>query len=373
MQFLNEINSEFEQTFKILFDLSPDGFLIADTKGKILHISLAGKQMFGLDDDDIKKGINLFDFVYNDDKERALKNNIDRIKGEYSGFSEYRVVRKDGTVFWNETNATFLKDSNGNLKILFAVFRDISSRKKQEFDLQEYANNLQEINKLKDKFFSIIAHDLKNPFNGIINLSELLIGALKDSNIDKSLKFASIIKDASVHGRNLLINLLDWARIQTGKIKIQCQHISISEILDGEIDLVQPLLMGKSVEIIKNYDNDLFVYSDKDILSTVIRNLLNNAIKYSNLNGEINIVSSIVDNSFLVSIEDNGIGICEQEQKKLFSQESVNSVPGTNKEKGTGLGLIICKDLIEMLNGNISVYSEMGIGSKFVISIPINN
>jgi len=174
MQFLDELNNDFEQTFKTMFDLSPDGFLIADIKGKVLYLSNSGKQMFGFDDSDIEKGLNLFDYVYPDDKVIALKNNADRVKGTYKGFSEYRVFHKDGTIFWNETNATFIKDKNGNLESLFVVFRDVTERKKQEAELIEAKKQAELANLVKTNFISNISHEIRTPLNSILGYSELL-------------------------------------------------------------------------------------------------------------------------------------------------------------------------------------------------------
>jgi two-component system, sensor histidine kinase and response regulator len=370
-RFFDDININFEQSLKMMFDLSPDGFLVSDLKGNILYISQAGKQMFQLDDSDIKKGLNFFDFVHKDYKEKAKKNNADRLNGNYNGFSEYKVVRKDGTIFWNETNAAFIRDSMGNPRSLFVVFRDISIRKTHEEVLQKYTESLQELNSLKDKFFSIIAHDLRNPFNGIMSFSNLLLAELKNQNIDKSIEYAAIIKDISNRGQALLTNLLDWARLQTGIIVVNKQTFSLKEMIDEQLDLIMPIVMEKSIDISENSDYKLTVNSDKYILGTIIRNILSNAVKYTDMKGKINISSSKIDDNLTIIIKDSGIGIDEDTRKKLFSLDFVYSTPGTSNEKGTGLGLILCKDLIKLLNGKIEVESKLGEGSKFTILLPI--
>lgn len=368
---VNPIHNDFEQTFKTMFELTPDGFLIADINGNVQFASQSGMKMFGIDDSDIERGINMFDHVHEEDKDRAIKNTAARLNEDYKEFSEYRVVRKDGTVFWNETNAAFLKDDQGNPTTLLVIFRDITNRKNQEAILQENTRNLQELNKIKDKFFSIIAHDLKNPFNGIIGFSELLLTELKNNNIKKSLEYASIIHQASINGRKLLINLLEWSRLQTGKVLVNNQIFLLDEILDEEIRLIIPSALEKGIEILTNYDRNINIFSDKDILSTIFRNLLNNAVKYTSFNGRIKVVSTYSGGLLSVSFEDNGIGIGEQELKNIFSLESIYSTPGTNNERGTGLGLILCKDLIKMLEGEIAVESILGQGSKFIVSLPV--
>ena len=372
MHHLKEINSDFEQSFKLLFDLSPDGFLISDLTGKVQYISDSGKKMFGIDDEDIEKGIILFDYVHEDDKERARNNNIERLKGNYNTFSEYRVIRKDGSCFWNETNAAFLKDSNGNPKSLFVVFRDITERKEHEAILAKYTDELKEINSIKDRFFSIIAHDLKNPFNGIMSFSELLLEQLNNNNIGKSIEYAKIIKEASVRGQNLLNNLLDWSRLQTGKIKINYQLVSLKNILDDVTELLMPNAIEKEIKISKNYDNDINIQSDKAVLSTIFRNFINNAIKFTHSHGEIRIKTSFITGQCNILIEDNGIGISEERLKKLFKVDSIFSTPGTKNETGTGLGLILCKDFVNLLKGEIKIESELGVGSKVTVTLPIS-
>jgi two-component system, sensor histidine kinase and response regulator len=371
-RFLNDINRNFEQSVKTLFDLSPDGFLVADLKGKILFVSQAGKKMFGIDDNDIAHGINLFDFVHNDDKEKALKNNADRLKGNYDGFSEYKVIRKDGTCFWNETNAVFIKDSKGVPRTLFVVFRDITNRKIHEAVLQKYTNSLQELNSIKDRFFSIIAHDLKNPFHGIMSFSELLLNELRNGNIEKSIEFASIINEISISGQELLTNLLDWVRLQSGKIKVNNQVLSFGEILDEQVKFISPMALEKEISIAVNYDKTINIFSDKDILGIIFRNLLNNAVKFTNCKGTIKINSISFNDKISVIIEDNGIGMSEDIRKNLFSLGELISSPGTKNEKGSGLGLILCKDFATIIGSQIIAESQLGIGSKFTLVLPRN-
>jgi two-component system sensor histidine kinase/response regulator len=369
-RFLNDINRNFEQSLKTLFDLSPDGFIVADLKGKILYLSQAGKKMFGIDDDDITNGLNLFDFVHNDDKKRALKNNADRLKGNYEGYSEYKVIRKNGTCFWNETNAAFIKDSKGVPRTLFVVFRDITNRKIHEAVMQNYTNGLQEINSIKDRFFSIIAHDLKNPFHGIMSFSELLMNELKKGNIEKSIQFASIINEISISGQALLINLLDWVQLQSGKIKVNNQDITLGEILDEQVKFISPMALEKEIIIAEHYDKNIHIISDKNILGIIFRNLLNNAVKFTNCKGTIKILSIGIDGRTSVIIEDNGIGMSEDIRKNLFSPGSLVSMPGTKNEKGTGLGLILCKDFAKLIGGEIIAESQLDIGSKFTLVLP---
>lgn len=369
MDLFDKNHEDFEKSFKIMFDLSPDGFLIADKTGKIEYLSESGKRMFGLTQEDIESGITLFQFVHDDDKERALKNNRERAEGKYSGFSEYRVIRKDGSSFWNETNATFIKDANNNITSLFVVFRDITERKEQESILHKYTNNLKELNNLKDRLFSIIAHDLRNPFNGLISFSDLLIDQIEKNNPERVLRYASIIKEISISGYHLLTNLLDWAKLQTGKISVCYFPVSFTEIIENELLLIRPLMAEKQINVSITYRDDIKIISDKDILSTILRNIITNAVKFTKNEGSVTIETYIKDDFYNISIQDTGIGFNEEKLKNLYSIDEMRSSRGTNNEIGTGLGLILCKDLMELLNGKMSLDSKEGVGSKFVISL----
>lgn len=396
---LDELNWEKEHLFRLMFELSPDGILVADIKGYIQFISASGKRMFGLTDEDVRSGLNLFDFVHEEDKERAISNNIERLKGNYEGFSEYRVIKKDGTIFWNETNAAFIFDPLGNPKSLFVVFRDITERKVAEERIKmlldeltqsklEIENNLKQKETLydnlviselklkellaaKDKFFSIIAHDLKNPFFGLLGINEILINNIKNDNKKRALEFATAIHDASERGYKLLVNLLDWSRSQTGRIDIEIESLDINNILDENIALIKANAIKKNINIVYDKLETLEVKADLNLLNTIIRNLLNNAIKYSNESGTIKITATKQELFALISIEDNGVGIKDEDIEKLFRYDVSYSLPGTWDEKGTGLGLILCKDFINKMGGDIGVKSQYGKGSMFTISLPI--
>ncbi|MCB1178721.1 MAG: HAMP domain-containing histidine kinase, partial [Leptospiraceae bacterium] len=233
-------------------------------------------------------------------------------------------------------------------------------------------NNLKKSNSIKNKFFSIIAHDLKNPFHAIINLTELM--SLKEFESSKVQEYISLIHNSSRQGYNLLINLLEWARIQTNSIQIKKTNFNLSETINYNIELLSSNSEEKNLKIeISCPENIPMIFADKNILSTVIRNLLSNGIKFSNKDGFISINSYIKDGMCFISIKDSGIGISNSDQKKLFKLEENFSTPGTGKEKGTGLGLVLCKELIELHGGKISIDSEIGKGTKVSFWIPLKD
>ncbi len=240
----------------------------------------------------------------------------------------------------------------------------------QKEKLEDANIHLSELNSTKDKFFSIIAHDLKNPFNTILGFSELLNTKYKKLTEEKKLKYSEVIYNSSKNIYNLLENLLQWARTQTDKIAFEPVVFNFKELIDQNIILLKENLTDKKITVSPNIEEQCNVYADRNMINTVIRNILTNAIKFTNINGEILINSLEKDGVIEVSIKDNGIGMSEEETRKLFRVDVNFSRSGTGGETGTGLGLILCKEFIEKNGGTIWVESKPYKGSKFLFTIP---
>lgn len=242
----------------------------------------------------------------------------------------------------------------------------------QTEELEEANINLTELNSTKDKFFSIIAHDLKNPFASLMGFSELLSKNFKILPEEKKQKYSEVIFASSQIIYNLLDNLLQWARTQTGKISYEPVTFNIKALVEKNIALLQENFAKK--EIILHYKNTEFynVFADDNMIDTVIRNLLSNAVKYSNLGGEIYIICNKNSNFVETKIKDTGIGMTKDETEKLFRIDSSFSKQGTGGETGTGLGLLICREFIERNKGKIFVESAPGQGSTFIFTLPIS-
>ncbi len=239
-------------------------------------------------------------------------------------------------------------------------------------ELRESEKNLKEINTTKDRFFSILAHDLKNPFQSILAFSEILEEEYTELPEDEIKKMLGLIKESTKETYHLLENLLLWARTQRGSIKISKSNILINELINSVLVLLNNSLVQKSIKIDINEVENHLVYSDKYILETVFRNLLANAVKYSHKSGEIKMISTKPSNDTLtISIKDSGVGMDEETINGLFKIDVNQSTPGTNNEKGTGLGLIICNEYLNLLGGTIEVQSEPGKGSTFTIKLPV--
>jgi len=250
---------------------------------------------------------------------------------------------------------------------------ELLARIKTHIKLKNQTEELTIQNVTKDKFFSIISHDLINPLSGVIGFSELLIEDLKEEEYSNLEKYTNVIYKSGKFTLDLLQNLLEWSRIQVGSIKSIKHNFNISNLLKNNIDGISAKSSAKEITIIANFSETLPVFADEKMVSTVIRNLLTNALKFTPNKGEIIITSEekIINNKQVVEtiIKDTGIGISEENRLKLFKIETNYKSLGTNNEKGTGLGLILCKEFLDQNNGTIKVESEEGVGSSFIFTL----
>lgn len=243
------------------------------------------------------------------------------------------------------------------------------------FILKEKDNlKLSELNKSKDKFFSIIAHDLKGPFGSLQQIGELLW--LNNITDEKREKLTNILYQSSKNTFNLLDNLLKWANANAGLIVYNPSSLNIHEITLNNIRLFNSQIKLKNLELGCNFDLELFVYADFDMIDTVIRNIISNAIKFTPNGGKIEIILAKIDrinNTCTITIVDNGIGMAKDSQLKVFEIDATVSTLGTNKEKGTGLGLKLCKEFLTINRGSIWIESNEHKGTSVFISLPIEN
>lgn len=230
---------------------------------------------------------------------------------------------------------------------------------------------LQTLNATKDKLFSIIAHDIRSPFNSILGFTDLLSSNLKSYSLDKIAEIVNVLNTSTKKTYNLLDNLLDWAKTQTKQIKFNPELLDISLIIRNIINDLDFFASTKKISFKYNPIENVKVNADQNMLSSIIRNLISNAVKFSNTNGYITITLLQNAEYVEVSVADNGVGMTAETSANLFQQNVNESKYGTANEKGSGLGLAICKDFIERHNGTISVESELDKGSTFKFTLPI--
>ncbi len=250
------------------------------------------------------------------------------------------------------------------------LIEEIEERKTTEITLQISQKELKSANAAKDKFFSIIAHDLKNPFNAIIGLASILIEDYDSFSREEQKDFLQNIKSSAENTYRLLQNLLDWSQTQTGKIVFEPTTFILDPLTDEIYDLVKPSADNKNIRLEKDIPAFLQIFADKNMINTVIRNLLLNAVKFTRKGGTVRINAQKAGDHVEISVVDNGVGIRPEKLEKLFSIDANIASHGTAGEEGTGLGLILCKEFIEKNEGKIRVESEECIGSTFTITLP---
>jgi len=254
-----------------------------------------------------------------------------------------------------------IKKQNKELRILNASLEEKVIKRTKELALA---------NASKDKFFSIIAHDLKSPFTALLGLSEIMIENWEDMEDNDKIEFITNINSSSKNTFNLLQNLLEWSRSQTGRIQIEASNFSPYDVIHDNISVLYQHADNKDITIKNTVTSKINCFADKNMISTVFRNLISNSIKFTNPNGTIEVSVLPKNDCYQFCISDSGIGMSEKTVANLFKITEKVQRPGTAEETGTGLGLILCKEFIEKNGGNIFVESEPQKGSKFFFTIP---
>jgi signal transduction histidine kinase len=236
--------------------------------------------------------------------------------------------------------------------------------------IEKSENELRVLNASKNKFFSIIAHDLKNPFHTVMGYSYLLSKDYNNFTEEERRKFADDIHHSTNNIFRLLQNLLEWSRSQTGRLTFNPREIELKQIVDNSVSVLRSLADQKNIRIEMSFSHNLMLFADPQMIETVLRNLVNNAIKFTPENGLIKVEATQTDGQITICVKDSGIGISDEDAKNLFKIDSTVKRKGTNNEDGSGLGLILCREFVAKNNGNIWVNSKAGEGSSFFFTVP---
>lgn len=280
---------------------------------------------------------------------------------------ELQLITQDGSCIDVEIMSrpyTYLRK-----EVRVAAIRDITEKKQFIRSIIEAEARLRELNSTKDRLFSIIAHDLKNPFNAIIGFSELIKRNFSSFSSAEIREMVDLMHESSFTAHTLLENLLEWARIQTGAISFAPEPLPLKAVFDKILVLLRATATAKHIVLDLNCSEDIQIFADSRMLNTIVQNLLTNAIKFTPDSGTISI-RAYEDSMTHIMISDSGIGMTPEQVEDLFQMDKIYSRNGTNNEPGTGLGLILCGELIEKHKGKISVSSEIGKGTSFSLSFP---
>ena len=360
-----------QNKFRMLFEQSPVGMaLVLHETGEFLEVNNSVLESTGYSKEEFLN-LSYWDLTPREYEQQEIEQLATLNETGYFGpnFKEY--IRKDGSRYPLSISGALFVDVDGR-KVVWGIIEDLSDRREQELIIKNQNEELLRLNAAKDKFFSIIAHDLKNPFSAIIGSSDLMLSRAEKNDIQEIDRYAKIINQSSKKALDLLLNLMDWSQIQTGRMKFEPEHFDIHISVEEAIGLLGCNAEEKFISIRNNIAENSLVHADKTMISIVLRNLISNALKYTHLKGMIEISSALQHDSMVVSVKDNGVGIAQDKKDQLFKLDGVHSTPGTLKEKGTGLGLILCKEFIEKNKGKIWIENSEDLGTCFCFSLPIN-
>jgi PAS domain S-box-containing protein len=343
----------------------PDNVYFKDIDSRFLRVSDAMIRFFNLGSQEDIIGKSDFDFFLEDHAREAYNCEQGIIR---TGIGVDNIEEKetwpDGKITWTATSKVPLVGPDGKISGTLGISHDISNRKKMELALEEE-------NRTKDKFLSIIAHDLRNPIGSIMGMSELALNELDEPDRETLKKDLQIIHSCSRQTLNLLENLLQWARAQQGRMVFDPVNIDLAGIVKQEIEFHSDLAYQKNISVQSRIHSPFFMVVDPNMIRTVFRNLLNNALKFTKPGGSVSIDYEVQNTKNVFSVSDSGIGIPDKVIHQIFRIDSKYTSAGTYGEKGSGLGLILCREFIARHGGEIWVESVEGAGSTFRFSIPL--
>jgi len=361
---------ESEEKFRNLAESCPFGIMIYQGENWI-YTNPAGVKISGYSIDELYK-MKFWEFVSPDYlelvKERGMKRqNAEDVESQY----DFKIVTKEGIPKWITLTGSLIQ-YNGKPAGLISVV-DITDRKEFEEKIQKQNEELKQINAEKDKFFSIISHDLRSPFQGFLGFTQLIAEGIEDMSLKQVQVMAVRLRDSAMNLYELIENLLNWSLIKRGGERFEPLELNLREMCESTVNLLKQNTDKKNITINIEVPEDATVVADKQMLKTVLRNLLSNAVKFSH-RGKSIIIESATNNfdEVEISITDFGIGMSEDIINMLFKIDGKVSAPGTEGEPSTGLGLVLCKEFVEKHGGKINVQSSPGLGSKFSFTLKKN-
>ncbi|MEI7828166.1 MAG: PAS domain S-box protein [Prolixibacteraceae bacterium] len=359
---------ESEEKYRKLIEIQGEGFGIVNSEERFIFSNPAADKILGVPIGSLV-GRKMDEFVSNETFDKIRRQTMIRQEGNQSTY-EMEFIRADGEKRVMLVTATPTFNANGEFEATLGIFLDITDRKLIEDELKNNESELKALNTTKDKLFSIIAHDLRGPIGTSADLLDVLMESYDSFSNDEQLRMLDILKNSAKSTFNLLETLLNWAIIQTGNLVFKPELFNLTNCLAGVVESFSPTSLSKNITLHYELGDDIFSFADANMIQTVFRNLIGNAIKYTFRGGTIKVTAIDLGSKIEITITDNGVGMDEETRMNLFLQNKTSSKYGTENEKGTGLGLVLCKEFIEKHGGHIRVESEKGKGSSFIFDIP---
>lgn len=363
--------------YQNIFEQSPIAIELYDINGQLVKANRASFDLFGVENTKELIGFNLFDDPNLPPQLLADLKVGKSIRYEFQ--FDFDLVKERKLYSTSRNGKCYLDcfinpiNNEEQVPVGYTVYvMEITDRKKAEILLEEKSIELYKLNIDKDKFFSIIAHDLKNPFSAIIGFTNLMLKNFNSLDEETLLKGLNTIESAANHAYKLLENLLMWSRNQTGLIKFRPKILNLKTQIEKIIRESENSAINKDIRLSASIRKNYRVYADVDMIETILRNLITNAIKYTHRGGKVRITATTNNNNVEVTVLDNGVGIATKHLEDIFEINSKTNTADTANEFGTGLGLILCKDFIVKHGGRIWVESTPGKGCRFIFSLPLH-
>jgi PAS domain S-box-containing protein len=366
--------TEKDQCYYSLFNTVKDAIFIQDRDGVILEANLGAEKMYGYPSAYFKGKTPAAFSAYTTDDNKQIKNSFEKaFQGEPQKL-EFWGIRSNGEIFPKEIY--LYKGFFGGKDVVIAMANDITERKQTEAQFEAYTKQLQDLIETRDKIYSIVAHDLRSSFSSILGLSELLTEDWKSIEDSRKQIFAKNIFIAADGSYKLLQNLLDWSKNQSGILEYEPTLFDMCGVINEILSLYRIQSSQKNITILSEVITPTFVYADVNMVQSILRNLISNAIKFTPENGRVWVTicdskTENDDNMVCLSVHDNGVGISRERIEKLFDSKINSTTIGTANEQGTGLGILICKEMAEKNHGRLWVESEEGTGSTFSFTLPL--
>lgn len=345
-----------------------DPVFVKDAESRLLLVNDAFCEIFHLARQDVI-GKTLAEHVPPEERESFLAIDRQVIADGVENINEESLTVEGHSPHIISTRKSRFIDGDGK-RYLVGIIRDITDRYKAMMALEESQAKLKELNKTKDKMFSIISHDLRSPMASLLGLSELIADDDVDLDEGERKKYFELIFQSIKDTNQLLNNLLGWARSQTGALKVESSDFLLHTAVDEVVQLLHSAASVKGIRLESKVPAHLELSTDRNIFETLLRNLISNAIKFTESGGSIKVMAYEEGPYTRIGVRDTGIGMSEEQRAGLFQLSTTHSTRGTADEKGSGLGLLLCKELVEKLGGCISVSSRPGEGSEFSFKLP---
>jgi len=362
-----ELIKDSEARFENIANTAPVMIWIADVEGLFSFVNQVWCDYSGKEIGD-HLGMNWLKDVHQEDQEKLLSNYRNAFRSRESFSFEFRLKRKDGKYEWMIIKGTPRFNSENIFMGFIGSCTNINAQKEFEDKIKKVNDELVEINTAKDKFFSIISHDLRSPLGGLVSL----LGIISDENLDEEEK-QKLINEASLASKQayaLMENLLEWSLVQIGRIPFNPEKTEILPLISKYKPLYNQSLKIKKISLETDTAPGLFVFADVRMTQTILRNLISNAIKFTKSGGTVSVIAESNTGYVTIKVIDTGVGMDEKDIDKLFRANISHTTKGTAKESGTGLGLMLCKELVEKQGGKIWVESKKDQGSTFYFTLP---